>query len=169
MFIDGIDISDISREAVRTRLICIPQDPILLPGTIESNLNVDGLSTAAQMQSVLEVVQLWDIVKNRGGLKAELQVDSLSHGERQLIAIARAILRNRQCQHRSILILDEASNNLDSTIAALVQQVIQKEFKSQTVISIAHRREALEDCDVVIVLAEGRVTQTGLPENGSGF
>jgi ATP-binding cassette subfamily C (CFTR/MRP) protein 1 len=116
------------------------------------------------MQSVLEEVQLWNLVTSRGGLGAELLPDSLSHGERQLLAISRAILRNRHCRCRSILILDEATGKLDSNTEEMMHNVIRKEFEGQTVISVAHKLETLKTCDVVVVLDKGKVEHIGLAE-----
>jgi ATP-binding cassette, subfamily C (CFTR/MRP), member 1 len=162
--IGGIDISTISPEVVRSKVICLPQDPLLLPGTFEWNLDSEGLSTSAQMQFALEEVQLWDLVADRGGLKVEFQPDSLSSGERQLLAMARAILRNRHARGRSVLILDEATSNLDSNAEALIQDVVQREFKGQTIISIAHKLETLRDYDIVVELEKGKVSRFGPAE-----
>jgi ATP-binding cassette, subfamily C (CFTR/MRP), member 1 len=159
--IGGVDILTVSREVVRRKVICLPQDPLLLPGTFEWNLDFEGLATSAQMQSALEEVQLWNLVTDRGGLKVEFQPDSLSNGERQLLAMARAILRNRHARRRSILILDEATSNLDSNAEALIQDVVRKEFEGQTIISVSHRLETLRDCDVVVELDKGKVARIG--------
>ena len=149
---------------VRKRLICLPQDSLLLSGTVASILDSEGLTSHAQIQSVLKQVQLWALVTERGGIEAELQPDTLSHGERQLLATAKAVLRNRQHQGRGILILDEATSNLDSVTAAVIHKVIENEFKGQTVITIAHRAEALKCCDLIVELHEGRVARMGSAE-----
>ena len=134
---------------------------MLLPGTFEENLDFEGLATSAQMQTALEAVQLWNLVMDRGGLKAEFQPDSLSNGEKQLLAMARAILRNRHACGRSILILDEATSNLDLNTEALIQRVVRKEFEGQTIISVAHRLQILRDCDTVVELDKGKVVRIG--------
>jgi ATP-binding cassette subfamily C (CFTR/MRP) protein 1 len=167
--IDGVDISTVSREVIRSKIICLPQDPLLLPGTFEGNLDFDGLATSAQMQIALEEMQLWDLVKDRGGLKAEFHPDSLSNGEKQLFAIARAILRNWHACGRSILILDEATSNLDSNTEAFIQDVVRKEFEGQTIISIAHRLKLLRNCDTVVELGKGKVVRIGPPDMVFGY
>jgi ATP-binding cassette, subfamily C (CFTR/MRP), member 1 len=139
----------------------LPQDPLLLLGTFEANLDVDGLATSTEMRSALEAVQLWDLVSERGGLKAEFQPDSLSNGEKQLLAMARAVFRNRQARGRSVLVLDEATSNLDSKTEALIQDVVRKEFCGQTIVSVAHRLETLRDCDTVVELDKGKVVRIG--------
>jgi len=113
------------------------------------------------MRSALEAVQLWDLVSERGGLKAEFQPDSLSNGEKQLLAMARAVFRNRQARGRSVLVLDEATSNLDSKTEVLIQDVIREEFRGQTIVSIAHRLETLRDCDTVVELDKGKVVRLG--------
>jgi ATP-binding cassette subfamily C (CFTR/MRP) protein 1 len=139
----------------------LSQDPLLLPGTFEANFDVDGLATFTEMRFALEVVQLWDLVSERGGLKAEFQPDSLSSGEKQLLAMARAVFRNHQARGRSVLVLDEATSNLDSKTEALIQDVVRKEFRGQMIVSIAHRLETLKDCDTVVELDRGKVVRIG--------
>lgn len=155
--IGDTDISTIPREVVRNHIICLPQDPLILPGTFGHNLDPEGVVTPATLQKVLEKVKLWDLIVSRGGISTQIQTDSLSGGERQLLALAKAVLRNRQCQHHSILVLDEATSNLDPDHEALMISVIQEEFRSQTVLNIAHKQEMLEDCDFVVVLEDGKI------------
>jgi ATP-binding cassette subfamily C (CFTR/MRP) protein 1 len=113
------------------------------------------------MRSALEAVQLWGLVSERGGLKAEFQPNSLSSGEKQLFAMARAVFRNRQARGRCVLVLDEATSNLDSKTEALIQDVVRKEFRGQTIVTVAHRLEALRDCDTVVELDRGKVVRIG--------
>jgi len=82
IIIDGIDITTLPRNFVRERLICLPQDPLLMSGTFEFNLNPQKcLVDQEVMESALQKVRLWDLVNKRGGLKTEFQPESLSHGE----------------------------------------------------------------------------------------
>jgi ATP-binding cassette subfamily C (CFTR/MRP) protein 1 len=165
ILIDGIDISTLSRNLVRERLICLPQDALLMSGTFEHNLNPQGLSLDVnEMELILKQVCLWDLVTQRGGLKAEFQPESLSHGEQQLLALAHAIVRKTLARGRCILILDEATSNLDAASEAVVQDVIREQFKDNTVITVAHRLDTLKSCDVVLVLAEGKVINMGRPD-----
>ncbi|KAF2668989.1 P-loop containing nucleoside triphosphate hydrolase protein [Microthyrium microscopicum] len=162
--IGNIDISKIPREVIRKHIICLPQDPILLPGTFEYNLDPEGSGTLPTLQEVLKQVNLWDLVVSRGGLEGQLQPDALSQGERQLLALARAVLRNRQCQGNSILIMDEATSNLDPLHESLMLSVIREEFQGQTVLNIAHKQEALKDCDLIVVLDNAKVNRVGSSE-----
>jgi ATP-binding cassette subfamily C (CFTR/MRP) protein 1 len=160
IIIDGADIGTVSRNLVRQRLICLPQDPLLLPGTFQLNLDPKGLHDAANVEAVLRQVQIWDLIVGRGGLNAELP-DSLSHGEQQLLALARAILSKQLAGDKCILVLDEATSNLDATTEAVIQRVLREEFKDTTVIAIAHRLETLRDFDAIVVLDKGEVSRVG--------
>jgi ABC-type bacteriocin/lantibiotic exporter with double-glycine peptidase domain len=87
----------------------------------------------------------------------------MSHGEQQLLALARAILRKRVAKGRCILILDEATSNLDSASEAIVQKVVKEEFKDNTVITVAHRLDTIKDADGVLLLEKGEVVKVGSP------
>jgi ATP-binding cassette subfamily C (CFTR/MRP) protein 1 len=163
--IDGIDITTLPRNFVREKLICLPQDPLLMSGTFEFNLNPQSIPIDQEMmESALQAVRMWDLVSKRGGLKTEFQPESLSHGEQQLLALARAIVRKRLAGGRCILVLDEATSNLDAVTEGVVQEVIRKEFQDNTVITVAHRLDTLKHCDLVLVLADGQVVKSGRPE-----
>jgi ATP-binding cassette subfamily C (CFTR/MRP) protein 1 len=164
VLIDGIDISTLPRNFVRERLICLPQDPWIMSGTFEFNLNPGGVTLDPKvLESALQQVQLWDLVIKRGGVHTEFQPEALSHGEQQLLALARAIVRKQLAGGWCILVLDEATSNLDAKTEAVVQNVLQNEFENQTVITVAHRLDTLKHCDLVVELGEGRVVKIGSP------
>jgi ATP-binding cassette subfamily C (CFTR/MRP) protein 1 len=94
IIIDGEDISNLPRQDSRIRLNAIPQDPYFLYGNVRSNLDPYESSTDELMIRALEKVQLWTILESKGGLDADLSPDSLSHGQRQLLCLARSILRD---------------------------------------------------------------------------
>lgn len=102
-------------------------------------------------------------MEGRGGLDADLMPGSLSHGEQQLLSLCRAILRRQAAGGRCILVLDEATSNLDSKTEALIQEVIKEEFRGNTVIAVAHRLDTVCDADVIVVLENGEVVQLGPP------
>jgi ATP-binding cassette subfamily C (CFTR/MRP) protein 1 len=165
ILIDGINISQIPRDIVRERLICLPQDAFILPGTFGFNLDpTNRVSNDAILIEVLERVGLRALVERRGGLTALLETDSLSHGEQQLLALARAIVRKHVAGGRCILILDEATSNLDSATEAIVQDVIKKDFKENTVITVAHRLDTVREVDLIVMLDKGEITKIGPPE-----
>jgi len=132
--IDGINITDISLQKLRSSITTVAQDPLLLPVSIRRNLNLDSTVTDESMISALRKVCLWDMVSERGGLDAVLTKDSLSHGQLQLLTLARALL-----QTSKIVLLDEATSNLDHETDQIIQAVIRENFAACTVIAIAHR------------------------------
>jgi ATP-binding cassette subfamily C (CFTR/MRP) protein 1 len=162
LIVDNLNLGSLSRNSVRERLVCLPQDPLLLPGTFEFNLDPEAkIKDGERIKRVLEQVQMWKIVEGKGGLQADLQLDGFSHGEQQLLALARAILKKRTLPGQCILVLDEATSNLDSATEAIVQKVIQEEFKDSTVIAVAHRLDTLRDYDKIVVLDKGEVSKVG--------
>jgi ATP-binding cassette subfamily C (CFTR/MRP) protein 1 len=168
ILIDGTDISTLPRNFVRERLICLPQDAIIMSGSFEFNLNPQGDTIDNEvLESALHQVRLWDLVTKRGDLKTEIQAESLSHGEQQLLALARAIVRKNSAGGRCILVLDEATSNLDAVTERTVHEVIQKEFRDNTVITVAHRLDALKHCDLVLTLAEGTVINIRKPDEAT--
>ena len=132
--IDGLDIANIPLQRLRSSITTVAQDPLLLPISIRKNLDSHGTATDESIIVALRKVCLWDMISERGGLDAILLKDSVSQGQLQLIALARALL-----QTTMILLLDEATSNLDSATDQIMQKVIQDEFRSCTVIAIAHR------------------------------
>ncbi|KAJ3549386.1 hypothetical protein NM208_g529 [Fusarium decemcellulare] len=158
--VDDLDISTLPREEVRTRLVAVPQDAFLVDGS-SVRLNADpaeGLADAA-IEDALRAVELWDIVAEKGGLDAPIEELHLSHGQKQLFCIARAILRPSP-----IVVLDEATSSVDSHVDELVQRVVRERFENRTVIAIVHKLEsALDDFDMVAVLNAGELQEFGPP------
>lgn len=106
--VDGVDISTIPRDAVRGRLNTLPQEPFFLHGSVRLNLDPLGLAgdgDDAPLVAALKAVTLWPVIEERGGLDAELDEEILSHGQRQLFCLARAM-----CKPGCILLLDEATS-----------------------------------------------------------
>ncbi|XP_021928372.1 multidrug resistance-associated protein 5-like isoform X2 [Zootermopsis nevadensis] len=161
--IDGLDIADINLEQLRTQLSVIPQDPVLFDSTIRFNLDPFESCTDDVIWEVLEKTKLRDRISNIGG---QLQAcvgqgrESLSVGERQLLCLARALLRNAK-----ILVLDEATASIDPETEAAVQSTVQNEFKHCTVLTIAHRLSTVTSCDKILVMDKGQVFEFGTPAN----
>lgn len=162
ILIDGEDITRFGLFDLRRKIGIIPQDPTLFTGTFRSNLDPFGNYNDHQMWEALEAVHLKKYV-------AELpeQLDdkiseggsNISVGQRQLMCLARALLRQAK-----ILIMDEATASVDFETDALIQKTIRQEFSHCTVLTIAHRIHTIEDYDRVMVLDKGLIAEFDSPQ-----
>ncbi|XP_038168309.1 ATP-binding cassette sub-family C member 12 isoform X2 [Arvicola amphibius] len=162
IFIDEVDISTVGLEDLRTKLTMIPQDPVLFVGTVRYNLDPLGSHSDEMLWHVLERTFMRDtIMKLPEKLQAEVTEngENFSVGERQLLCMARALLRNSK-----IILLDEATASMDSKTDTLVQSTIKEAFKSCTVLTIAHRLNTVLNCDLVLVMENGKVIEFDKPE-----
>ncbi|ORZ37750.1 P-loop containing nucleoside triphosphate hydrolase protein [Catenaria anguillulae PL171] len=157
--IDGINISDIDLDTLRTRLTILPQDPTIFSASVRDNLDPLGLASDADLWRALDASTLGNHVRTlEDGLDAPLTPTSLSAGQSQLLVLARAMLRKSK-----VLVLDEATAKLDGASDAVVQRAIRTEFADHTVITIAHRIDTVLDYDTVVVLSDGKVVEVGAP------
>lgn len=160
ILIDGIDISVVPREVVRSRIIAIPQDQFIFNDSVRFNADPTGLATDRKIISALTRVRLWSVLETRGGLNANMKLQPLSQGQQQLFSLARAILRKETSK---ILILDEATSNVDAETDKLMQEIIREEFDHHTIVTVAHRLETIMNSDVVAVLDAGTLVEFGSP------
>lgn len=161
IIIDGIDIQTIGLNDLRRSISIIPQEPILFSGPVRRNLDPFNEYTDEAIWSALEAVQLKKIVLElEGGLDSAVAEGghNFSVGQRQLICLARAILRRNR-----VLVLDEATANVDPETDAFVQKTIRELFKDCTVLTIAHRLDTIMDSDRVLVLDAGEVREFDEP------
>jgi ATP-binding cassette subfamily C (CFTR/MRP) protein 1 len=159
ILIDGVDISKLGLQRLRSRMTIIPQDPVLFSSTLRFNLDPVGEHPDTELSRVLVLAGLPE-------LAAELDQDvqergeNYSVGQRQLLCLARALLRNSK-----LLLLDEATAAVDVQTDELVQKTIRKEFKDCTVLTIAHRLNTIMDSDRVLVLDKGELKELDTPSN----
>ncbi|KAJ2658865.1 Multidrug resistance-associated protein 4 [Coemansia sp. RSA 1199] len=137
----------------------VPQDPMLLEGTIRNNLDPAGEYSDAELWAAIAKAHIEDLLSNdpeASGLNSKVEEGGCSYsvGERQLISLCRALLWKR-----NIMILDEATANIDSTTDKLIQSIIRTEFKHCTVFTIAHRLDTVMDSDRIIVMDQDVTTE----------
>ncbi|PFX19388.1 Multidrug resistance-associated protein 4 [Stylophora pistillata] len=158
--IDGINIQEIGLKDLRSKLSIIPQEPVLFSGTMRRNIDPFSEHSDLELWRVLEEVHLKVAVESTKGMDTEFAEagSNFSVGQRQLVCLARAILRQNK-----ILVIDEATANVDPRTDALIQATIREKFKHCTVLTIAHRLHTIMDSDRVMVLDAGRLIEFDAP------
>jgi ATP-binding cassette subfamily C (CFTR/MRP) protein 4 len=161
--IDNIDISRITLNQLRPNLSIIPQTPVLFSGTLRYNLDPCKSYSDEQCWNALEHVQLKQkVTLDPNGLDLLISESgsNFSVGECQLICIARAILRQTK-----ILLIDEATANVDQTTDSIIQRVIREKFHDRTILTIAHRLNTVAQSDRILVMEKGQVVNFDVPNN----
>uniref|UniRef100_A0A669C3K4 Multidrug resistance-associated protein 4 n=1 Tax=Oreochromis niloticus TaxID=8128 RepID=A0A669C3K4_ORENI len=159
--IDGFLTSEIGLHTLRQKMSIIPQDPVLFTGTMRKNLDPFKQHTDEDLWNALQEVQMKAMVDELPSKLETVLTESGSNfsvGQRQLVCLARAILRKTR-----ILIIDEATANVDPRTDGLIQQTIRDKFQECTVLTIAHRLNTIIDCDRILVLDAGRIQEYDEP------
>ncbi|XP_060582248.1 ATP-binding cassette sub-family C member 4-like isoform X3 [Ruditapes philippinarum] len=159
--IDNINVQSIGLHDLRKHISIIPQDPVLFTGKLRRNLDPFSNHGDDALWNALTEVQLKQAIEDLPhGLDSEVSEGGInfSVGQRQLICLARAILRNNK-----ILMIDEATANVDPRTDALIQQTIREKFSKCTVLTIAHRLHTIMDSDRLLVLDDGKVVEFDVP------
>ncbi|KAJ1824257.1 hypothetical protein LPJ60_000916 [Coemansia sp. RSA 2675] len=187
--VDGTDISTIGLYDLRSRISIIPQDPSLFDGTIRDNLDPSHQYTDDEVWAAINACHIGDLLDTPTGKYTEKPVtaddddddnqhngpwvegtgldkwikyngSNFSIGQRQLVSLCRALLWRRK-----ILVLDEATANIDTETDRIMQSVIRQEFKDCTVLTIAHRLNTVMDSDRILVMDKGKVAELDTPAN----
>jgi len=159
--IDGVETKSIGLHDLRKKLSIIPQEPILFNGPVRRNLDPFNEYTDFDMWRALKQVKLDEVVRSLpGALDAELNEggSNFSVGERQLICLARAVLRQNR-----VIVLDEATANVDPDTDKFIQRTIAESFSNCTRLTIAHRLNTIMDSDRVLVMDAGQVKEFDVP------
>jgi ATP-binding cassette subfamily B protein len=171
VLVDGQNISDLTVASLRKNMSYVSQQPVLFEGSVADNIRY-GNPDASQgaIEEAARLAQAHDFITEMpDGYETEVGEggSNLSGGQRQRLSIARAILRNAP-----ILLLDEATSALDNESEKLVQQALDELMKGRTTIVVAHRLSTIQNCDQILVIDQGRITERGnhdeLVDNSSG-
>ncbi|OAR02281.1 hypothetical protein LLEC1_06609 [Akanthomyces lecanii] len=178
IMIDGIDLATAPRDELRARIVTISQDQVVLDGSIRDNLlpfdkSWGGAAAALDekdkeeaerrdkvVRETLVRLRIWDKLESMNGLDAELKDVGYSHGEMQLLCIARAVVRRRLTGSK-LLLVDEATGNLDRWRDQTVREMMKEYFRGCTIIVVAHREESIADSNVTARMSDGEM---GAPE-----
>uniref|UniRef100_A0AAQ5ZNX8 ABC-type glutathione-S-conjugate transporter n=1 Tax=Amphiprion ocellaris TaxID=80972 RepID=A0AAQ5ZNX8_AMPOC len=163
IFIDGVNIAEIGLHDLRSRITIIPQDPVLFSGSLRMNLDPFDTYTDEEVWSSLELAHLKNFVSNlpdKLNYECSEGGENLSLGQRQLVCLARALLRKTK-----ILVLDEATAAVDLETDTLIQSTIRTQFEDCTVLTIAHRLNTIMDYTRVIVMDRGHISEMDSPAN----
>lgn len=158
--IDGIDLKDIRKTDLREHIGMVLQDVFLFAGDIKSNIRLNNENiTLKEIEEVSKYVNAHDFITSlENGYNQEVteRGSTLSTGQRQLLSFARALAFNPD-----ILILDEATSNIDTHTELLIQNAIEKLIKGRTTIIVAHRLSTIKNADKIIVLHQGKIMEMG--------
>ncbi|CAN0562538.1 unnamed protein product [Rangifer tarandus platyrhynchus] len=161
ILVDNILTNDVGLHDLRKKMTVAPQEPVLFTGTMRKNLDPFNDHMDVELWNVLEEVQLREAIEGLPGkMNTELAESglNLSSGQRQLVCLARAILRENR-----ILIIDKATSNVDPRTDELIKKKIREKFAQCTVLTIAHRLNNVIDCTQIMVLDSGRLKEYGNP------
>ena len=162
IYIDNEDITKLGLDILRKNLTIIPQDPCLMEGSLKYNIDPFNIKEDAEIVSILkkigfEYTEPDDKILDR---KIEQNGSNLSVGEKQLVCIARAIIRKTK-----IVIMDEATANIDMTTEEKIQKALQYVLNDSTVITVAHRIKTIIEYDKILVLDNGNIIEFDTPQN----
>lgn len=156
--IDDVDLRKIGLFDLRRKISIIPQKPVLFTASVRDNLDPLGKYEDEDLWEALESSELGNLFDSLE-FKIENRGNNISAGEKQLICFARAILADNK-----ILILDEATANVDCYTNEIIQNIIKKRFKNCTVLTVAHRLSTVSDSDKIVAMKAGEVVEYSDPD-----
>ena len=162
ILIDGVDVGKIGIMDLRSRVSIIPQDPVLFIGTIRFNLDPFGERTDEQIWQSLKLAHIDSLIASLPGQLDEMVAEdgsNFSIGQKQLLCLARACLRKSK-----IILMDEATSSVSRDIGVLIQETVRTQFKDCTMLVIAHRLETVLQSDIIFVIEQGKLAESGPPE-----
>ncbi|WOK92133.1 hypothetical protein Cni_G00824 [Canna indica] len=162
ILVDGINIAEIAARELRGRFAVVPQSPFLFEGSLRENLDPSCKTPDVKIWEALEKCHIKEEIEMAGGLDIHVKGNgtSFSVGQRQLICLARAIIKSSK-----ILCLDECTANVDTQTALILQSTISSECKGATVLTIAHRISTVLNMDIILVLDHGILVEHGNPQD----
>lgn len=170
IYIDGVDIRNISKKQLRSAIGQMQQDVFIFEGTVESNIRLyDEDITSEEVREAAEYVNASRFIEklpNGYGEPVSERGSTFSAGERQLLSFARTLAHKP-----SILVMDEATANIDTETEALIQEALEKLMKGRTTIMVAHRLSTIQHADCIMVMHKGKIRERGthqelLAQNG---
>lgn len=164
VFFDKKNAMDFSCKSIRKNMNVIPQEPILFKGSLKVNIDPFGEASETHLAEILKKTHLWESLPGESAQeKLEFQVveggNNMSVGQRQMITLVRALVHKRK-----MVLMDEATSNLDDKTEETIQTLLHDEFKESTVVTIAHRLQTVMDYDRVFVMSEGNIVEQGNPK-----
>lgn len=160
--VDGYDLRTVDLKTLRQRIGVVPQDPVLMKGSIAFNISYGYNGTAEEIERAASIADISGFIRSLpGGYDTEVGIRgvTLSGGQRQRIAIARAVIRNPR-----IIILDEATSSLDAAVERQIQSAMDQAMTGRTSFIIAHRLSTIINADRILYLENGRIVEEGRHE-----
>ena len=159
IYLDGVELRDLSLAELRKRIGVVQQDNFIFSGNFYTNIGLnDPEITVERMEAAAKDAQCMELIEKHGGFEGVVfeRGANLSHGERQLLAFSRALAFDPD-----VLILDEATANIDSISESKIQQAMERLTQGRTSLIIAHRLSTILKCDKIVVLSHGEIVEMG--------
>lgn len=160
VYMDGVSLKEFPKQELRKKMGLVLQDPFLFYGDIESNIRLHNQDmTSAEVRAAAEFVQANEFIEklpDKYAQKVTERGSTFSSGQRQLVAFARTIATNPK-----VLVLDEATANIDTETEVAIQASLEKMRKGRTTIAIAHRLSTIQDAELILVLHKGEIVERG--------